>query len=303
MRIAPSGGKAFILRAKVDAHRSDIGLGGYPSVSLAQAKERARRLLEDIRQGIDPIADKKLRKNNVEWTFKRCVEDYLKSHRAGWKSAKHAQQWENTLVTYAFPTMGGKNIKDITVGDVLESIEPNWLTKNETMVRVRSRIELVLAWAATRGYRSKENPAASKGNLDATLLRPSKAHTVKHHESLPYVQMKGFMVRLRQIESVGAKCLEWLILTGTRSNEARGTTWEEIDFAKKSWTIPSERMKGGREHRVTLSPAAILLLRKMTKFEGTTYVFPGSSNEKTLSDMTLTQILRRMKVPAVPHGF
>ena len=198
--------------------------------------------------------------------------------------------------------MGNKHVRDIVVGDVLAVIEPYWLTKNETMVRLRNRIELVLSWASARGYRPKENPAAWRGNLDATLPKPSKVNKRTAHKALPFTQINGFMSALRLSDGMSAKCLQWLILTATRSNEARGAQWSEIDEKTASWTIPASRMKAGREHRVPLSKAALALLKTIPKFEGNDNIFQGR-DDKPLSDMSMTLQMRRMKADAVPHGF
>ena len=302
LSISNNSSKSWILRTKIGNRRSDIGLGSYPAISLSLAQSKATTTKESIKQGNDPIAERRHRKNLVEWTFRRCAFDYIESHRDGWKNVKHAQQWENTLETYAMPFIGNMHVRDIGVREVLLTIEPQWRTKNVTMDRVRNRIELVLAWASVRGYRSKDNPATWRGNLDKTLLKPSKANKVKPHTALPFKQINSFVqtLRLKNIES--SKCLEWLILTASRSGEARGTRWCEIDLKSACWTVPAERMKAGREHKVPLSSSAIHLLNLTSKNETNDLLF-GGSNDKPLSDMTLSQAMRRMKVNAVPHGF
>ena len=302
LAISASGARSWILRTKIGSKRSDIGLGSYPAVTLAAAHEKAQATKERINLGIDPIAERRASRSIIEWTFKRCAEEYIKLHRDGWKNMKHAQQWENTLETYAYPIMGNKHVRDISVGDVLSVIEPYWSTKNETMVRLRNRIELVLAWAAARGYRPRENPAAWRGNLDATLPKPSKVNKRTAHKALPFDQIHGFISNLRKSEGMSSKCLQWLILTAARSNEARGAKWSEIDEKTASWTIPASRMKAGREHRVPLSKAALALLKTIPKFEGNDNIFQGRGNSP-LSDMSMTLQMRRMKVDAVPHGF
>ncbi len=302
LSISPTGTRSWILRTQIGSKRSDIGLGSYPAVTLASAHEKAQATKESIKLGANPIAERRASRSIIEWTFKRCSEEYIKLHRSGWKNAKHAQQWENTLDTYAYPVMGNRHVRDIGVGDVLAIIEPHWSTKNETMVRLRNRIELVLAWAAGREYRSKENPAAWRGNLDAILPKPSKVNKRTAHKALPFAQMHDFMTSLRLSEGMSAKCLEWLILTATRSNEARGAQWSEIDEKTSSWTIPASRMKGGREHRIPLSNTALELLKTIPKFEGNDNIFQGRG-DKPLSDMSMTLQMRRMKVDAVPHGF
>jgi len=302
LSVNSNGARSWILRTKIGNRRSDIGLGSYPAVSLAMAHSKATEAKESIKKGLDPIAEKKLRKNLVEWTFERCANEYIKLHRQGWKNDKHAQQWENTLTTYAFPSIGSMHVGDISVSNVLAVIEPYWLSKNETMSRVRNRIELVLSWAAIRGYRSRENPAAWRGNLAGTLPKPSKVHKSKPHKSLPFEQINDFIKRLRASDSMSVMCLEWLIFTGARSSEAREAKWSEINIKEKIWVIPAERMKGAREHRVPLSDSCLRLLKKIPKFEGNDYVFQGKEG-KPLSDMALTMLMRGLNVDAVPHGF
>ena len=302
LSVNSNGAKSWILRTKVGSKRSDIGLGSYPAISLAMAQTKATEIKELIKKGIDPIAERKLRKVLVEWTFERCAIEFIKLHRNGWKGEKHAQQWENTLKTYAFPLIGNKHVSTISVGDVLSVIEPHWLTKNETMNRVRNRIELILGWAAVRGYREKENPASWRGNLSGTLPRPSRVNKREAHKALPFSEINSFVKKLKQSNGISAKCLHWLILTATRSNEARGALWSEIDMENKSWVIPPERMKGGREHRIPLSQSALRLIQELPRFEGNDLLFQGRG-DKHLSDMAMTLVMRRLNVDAVPHGF
>lgn len=297
--------KQWKLRTIIGGRRGDVGLGGYPSVTLAQATEKARQARDDIDNGTDPRAQRRAAKVNIEWTFGRCAEEYIKLHRPSWKNDKHADQWVSTLETYAAPVIGSKHVRDVTVGDVLAVIEPHWLTKNETMVRVRNRIELVLGWAAARGYRDKVNPAQWKGNLEHTLPKPSKVNQRQHHTALPHKKINALWTRLMAVEGTSAKALQWVILTACRSGEARGATWDEIDLEAGLWTIPASRMKAGREHRVPLSAEAVALLQSLPRFEPAEgepdLIFPGRSG-KPLSDMSLTATLRRLKVEAVPHG-
>lgn len=302
LSINTNGARSWILRTMVGNRRTDIGLGSYPAITLAVARERALEAKDSIRQGVDPVADKRAKRAVIEWTFDRCAAEYIAINRAGWKNAKHAQQWENTLASYASPMFGTKHVRDIGVPEVLSAIQPHWLTKNETMVRLRNRIELVLAWAAVRGYRAKENPAAWRGNLDSVLPKPGRVNKRQPHKALPYRDINSFVSRLALAEGMSAKCLHFLILTATRSNEARGAQWSEIDLEAKTWTIPAERMKAGNGHRVPLPAPAIELLQSLPRFEGNDNVFQGRAN-KPLSDMSLTLHIRRMKVDAVPHGF
>jgi integrase len=292
------------LRTTVGTKPSDIGLGGYPDVTLATAHERARTAKDSIRDGIDPVAERKAKRGAITWTFKTCALAYIKEHEPSWKNAKHGDQWRHTLETCVYPHFGDKHIKDVGTADVTPAIRPEWSTKNETMVRVRNRIELVLSWAAAQGYRLKGfNPASWRGHLDQVLPKPSKVNKRKSFEAMPIDAMYDFMQRLRDVGGSSAKCLAFTILTACRSGESRGVTWSEIDLEAGVWNIPSERMKASRPHRIPLSTDAFKLLEALPEFAGTDLVFPGMSGEKPLSDMSLTACMRRMKLTAVPHGF
>lgn len=301
--VKPSGARSWVLRTMVGTRRAELGLGGYPTVSLAQAIEYAREALQEIRAGNDPAAQRRAKRNIVEWTFEKTAAAYIAAHRAGWKNAKHAGQWSSTLATYAFPVFGHKHVRDVSKGDVLAAIEPIWATKNETATRVRNRIELVLNYAVQRELRPEGlNPARWRGNLDAALPKASKVSKVEHHAALAIDDMHGFMQRLRKAEGAGARALEFAILTAARSGEVRGATWSEIDLQACVWNLAPERMKGGRPHRVPLPDQALELLDALPRFEGVDLLFPGHG-DKPLSDMTMTAALRRLKVPATAHGF
>ena len=303
LRVKESGARSWVLRTMVGARRAEIGLGGYPTVTLAQAVDYAREALHKIRTGADPAAERRALRSTVDSTFKKTAEDYIKAHRAGWKNPKHAQQWENTLEAYVYPVFGNKHVRDITKTDVLAAIEPIWATKNETASRVRNRIEMVLSYAMQKELRPEGlNPARWRGNLDMALPRSGKNMRVKHHAALDVEGMHEFMKSLAKIEGMGARALEFAILTAARSGEVRGATWDEIDLKAGVWSIPAKRMKASRPHRVPLSAQAIKLLKSLPRFEGVEIVFPGKE-VKELSDMTLTAVLRRMEVPATAHGF
>lgn len=301
--VRESGTKNWVLRVVVKGKRSDIGLGGYPAVTLADAVRRARELREDIARGLDPLAIKRAAKADL-MTFKKAAEEYISLHRASWKSEKHAQQWENTLAQYVYPSIGSKSVKDVETEDVLAIITPYWTTKNETMVRVRNRIELVLSWAMASGYRDRGlNPAAWRGHLDKALPKPSKVNNRSHHAALPWKDLPRFMQRLAEVEGLSARCLEFTILTASRSGESRGATWGEFNLAERIWNIPAERMKAGRPHRVPLSDEALELLNSLPRFEGEDLVFPGGKEGRPLSDMSLTMLLRRHAPGVTAHGF
>jgi integrase len=299
LQVKPTGARSWILRTVVGGRRSEIGLGGFPTVTLAAARELAREHLLEIRKGADPVATRLQKRRRSMWTFEKVAGAYIATHKAQWKNAKHIDQWTNTLTTYAYPVFGHRHVADVTKGDVLAVIEPLWLTKNETAVRLRGRIEAVLGYAMQREYRPEGvNPAALSG---LALPKASKVAPIEHHAALPIDAMYSFMQQLRKVDGMGSKALQFVAYTAARSGEVRGATWQEIDLDAAVWTIPKERMKAGKEHRVPLSPEAVAVLKSLPRFEGTDLVFTGRT-KGPLSDMALTAVMRRMKVDAVPHG-
>lgn len=315
LRIAGAS-RSWVLRVAIGTRRRDIGLGSYPEVSLAEAREKARAMRQKIRDGIDPVEERRASKARAALeaaktkTFEECAHAYIEANRAGWKNAKHAQQWHNTLATYAFPLIGHLPVASIDTGLVLSVLQQPvgegktlWLDKTETAVRLRTRIEAVLEWAAFRGYRSGDNPARWKGHLEHELPSKNKIKQVKHHPALPYAEIGAFMQELRKREGMAARALEFVILTATRSGEVRGATWEEIDLDARIWVIPASRMKAAKEHRVPLAAEAVKLLQSLPRIEGNPYVFPAPRAGK-LSDMALTMLLRRMgRDDLTVHGF
>ena len=240
----------------------------------------------------------------MAWTFRRCAEAYIKAKAPGWRGKKSLTQWTNSLEAYAYPTIGNLMVRNINITHITNIIEPYWATKNTTIDRVRNRIELVLDWAHVRKLRAGDNPARWKGNLDkAGFADRAIVAPVVGHRSLAADALHGFMRQLNDVAGIGPRCLEFVVLTACRSGEARLATWSEIDVKNKTWSIPGDRMKSGRPHRVPLSDEAIQLLEALPRLEGTDLVFPGARKGKPLSDMTLTATMRRMGVDAVPHGF
>ena len=308
LQVLPTGGRTWVLRATMGGRRRDMGLGGFPDLPLADARTAARKARELIRAGLDPIDEAraaisaKRASAAKDLTFKLATAAYIAAHEASWRNAKHAQQWTNTLATYAEPTIGDLLVRDIELTHVLAILEPIWTTKTETATRLRGRIEQILDWATARGHRQGLNPARWRGHLDKLLAKPSKVARVEHRAALPVEEVGAFMKALRSVDGIGARALEFAVLTAARSGEARGATWSEIDLKARVWTVPGSRMKAGREHRVPLSAQAIALLDAPRRIDGADLVFPAPRNGP-LSDMTLTAVLRRMKVAAVPHGF
>ena len=300
--------RSWVLRTVVGDKRRHMGLGGYPDVPLALAKEKARKAKDDVSKGIDPIENRKAilsslkAKQVTEKTFEQAAEAYLAAHGDTWKNPKHRAQWASTLETYAYPFMGKLLVRDVAQAHVLAALEPIWKTKTETASRLRGRIESVLDWATAKHYRQGENPARWKGHLDMLLPAPSKVQKVVHHRAIAIDDMPTFMFSLRKREGIASLALEFAILCASRSGEVRGATWSEIDLDAAIWTIPADRMKATKEHRVPLSKAAITLLKNVPRIVDNDLVFPAPRGGQ-LSDMTLTAVMRRMEVDAVPHGF
>jgi integrase len=309
LQVTSTGARSWVLRLSPGSgRRREMGLGGFPSVTLAQARDKARRQRALAQDGIDPIAAREasrsavLAEQQAQKAFSEVAAQYIAQHEKAWKNAKHQAQWVATLRTYAEPVIGKLLVRDIRATHVIDVLEPIWTTKTETATRVRSRIELVLDYAAARGYREGLNPARWKGNLDAALPNASKVAPVRHHSAVPVKEVAAFMKRLRSQAGTAARALEFAVLTAARSGEVRGATWSEIDLKAALWTIPAARMKSGREHRVPLSkPAMSLLLSLPGDRRPEDHMFPGMRGP--LSDMSLTAVLRRMDVQATAHGF
>jgi len=287
-----------------------MGLGSINAVSLSKAREKAGECRQLLRDGIDPIERRKAGRaqRQVEdlrsKTFKHCADKYISSHSAGWKNVKHASQWENTLKTYVYPVFGDLPVQSVDTALVIDVLESIWREKTETASRVRGRIEAILDWASARKYREGENPARWKGHLDKLLPAPSKVRKVKHHPALPYKVVGDFVKTLREETSISALCLEFTILTASRTVESTQARWEEIGTSEKVWTIPASRMKGSREHRVPLSEPALDVLVQMEKLAQNEYVFPGLRPKSPLSNMSMLQTLKRMgRKDITVHGF
>lgn len=308
LHVTKTGARSWVLRIMVAGARREMGLGNFPGVTLAMAHSKAREARELIGKGIDPIEHGRAARSALAaaaasaLTFKQCAVAYMGAHESSWKSAKHGQQWRNSLDNYVYPAIGQLLVRDVALSHVLAVLEPIWLTKTETASRLRSRIELVLDWATARGYREGLNPARWRGHLDKLLAAPNKVAKVEHHPAVAVSDIGAFMVRLRAASGMGARALEFAILTAARSGEVRGATWAEIDTKAKAWVLPPARMKAGKEHRVPLSDAAVSLLRELPQGEPEDLIFTAPRGG-TLSDATLAAVMRRMELKAVPHGF
>ena len=314
LKVQDDGSKSWIYRYQIAGHRRAMGLGPFPAVSLASARKERDKQRLSVKAGIDPLFVKQKNQRDAEnarkkaevllMTFDRCSEEYITIKSPEWKNAKHLQQWQNTLATYVSPFIGDMPVEHIDVEHVLEVLNPIWLTKTETATRVRNRIELVLDYASARKYRSIENPARWRGNLEAVLPKPSKLKKVKHHAALHYDDLPSFMKQLSQAQGLSAKALTLTILCATRTSETLNATWSEIDLGKKTWTIPASRMKAEKEHRIPLSKSAEKLLKDLQANKTSEFIFPGMKYGKPLSNMCMTTLLSRMdRRDITVHGF
>ncbi len=302
--------KSWVFRFTLNKRSREMGLGPLHTVSLADAREEALKCRKLVREGIDPIEQRKSIRGQAlaeavkVMTFKACADKYISAHSAGWKNVKHATQWTNTLNTYAYPIFGDLPVQAVDTGLVMKVLEPIWSTKTETAGRVRGRIENILDWATVRKYREGENPARWKGHLDTLLPARSKVQKVKHHAALPYDEIGTFIKELRKQKGISARGLEFLILTVARTGEAIKATWDEFDFEKALWVIPADRMKADKEHRVPLSSAALDVLAGLKVNAVNDYVFPGMKRTTSLSNMAFLQLLKRMDHHDLTvHGF
>jgi integrase len=331
-QVTRGGGRSWIFRYTISGKTRSMGLGALRDVGLKEARAHAIQLCAKIGDGIDPLEERRRQKGTgravelssdaeglvlpqsqrtpTEHTFRECANTYLARRTATLKSRKHAAQWRNTIEQYALPTLGGKGMVEIGVQDVLDVLEPIWTRIPETAGRLRGRIEKIFAYAAVLGYRPKElgNPAAWAGLLSEVLPPRSRVRSVKHHSSLPYQEMPQFFATLRDDGSMGSVLLQFIILTMTRTGEARGARWEEVHLNERLWVIPGIRMKSGKQHRVPLSDAALDILRHQSRTNQTLairseFVFPGRNPEKPLSDAAALELLKRMRRSDItPHG-
>lgn len=310
LQITKAGVKSWLFRYMRKGKARGMGLGPTHTITLAKARTKAHECRELLLADIDPLDAKAAvqEARKVEQaqaiTFKSCAADYHSAHQDGWRNAKHGAQWLATIETYANPIIGDLAVSAVDVSLVMQILEPIWKTKTETASRLRGRIEAVLDWATVSGYRSGANPARWKGHLDHLLISRSAARKVEHHPALPFVEIGDFIAKLRAEDGVTQLALEFTILCASRTSEVLNMTWVEVDLASTLWTIPAARMKGNREHRVPLNKRAVEILDTMKTRSSEEHVFPGRKIGKPLSNMSLLQLLKRMKRSDLTvHGF
>lgn len=309
------GSKAWVLRFKIKGRTRYLGLGPLHTVPLALAREKAAEARRQLLKGVDPVHERKAAAEAAQIeerrsiTFDAATEEYLKARRGAWRSAKHAAQWRSTLRTYASPVIGTMALSAISTAELLKILEPIWQLKGETARRVRQRVEAILDWGSTMGFREPgRNPAQLAGHLDNLLFDKAGADA-KSHAALPYDQLPAFMIDLRSRDAIAARALEFAILTAARTGEVLGAKWSEINTEKKIWVVPAERMKAGREHRVPLSDGALAIIERQQAAraddsDDDEYIFPGQRKGKPLSGMVFLMLLRRMERGDItPHGF
>jgi integrase len=314
IKIKPSGARSWILRAVVGKRRPDIGLGGFPEVSLGEARKRAREMRKMIDAGKDPLLEKRAARSALEAaqaknvTFAQAAKRWHREKSKEFRNDKHAADWLSSLERYAFPVVGTTFVSDIELAHVIKILEPIWSTKTVTATRVRERIESVLGWAAVQGLRSGENPARWKGYLDKVLPAPRKLKERKHYPALPWQEVGEFMADLRSRKGMAARALEFQVLTASRTGAVRGATWPEIDLEARVWKVPVTRPKGHagtkltKPHTVHLTDEALALLRALPRLDDSEFVFTSNRGGQ-MSDMAILQTLKRMRTDIVPHGF
>jgi integrase len=336
LRITESGAKSYFYRyatgsskrkdappdAKSSRRERWMALGPARDVGLAEARIAVAECRRLRWQGKDPLDERRAARQAAALekargvTFKAAAELYISAHEPGWRNAKHGAQWRSTLETYVYPVFGDSPVQDVDVTLVMRALEQKlplakgkpagslWTARPETAARVRGRIESVLDWATARGYRKGENPARWRGHLQNLLPARSKVQKVEHHPALPYVEIGAFIAALRQQEGTAAMALDFLILTAARTGEVIGATWSEIDMNAALWTIPADRIKAGKEHRVPLPAPCVAMLRKLAKTRDSEFVFQGGRRGKPLSNMAMLALLDRMnRSDLTTHGF
>ncbi|WP_245441750.1 tyrosine-type recombinase/integrase [Rhizobium leguminosarum] len=299
LNVSDTGSKSWLFMWTKEGRRREMGLGPYPDVSLAKARAKATGCRELVAEGKDPIVE---RDRESAPTFGEEADTLIEAIKSEFRNPKHVAQWKMTLTVYA-KALRPKAVDEIGTDDVLRILKPIWVTKPETASRVRGRIERVLDASKAKGHRSGENPARWRGHLDA-LLPKRKKLTRGHHAAMGYDGMPGFISELRESDAMSARALEFLILTASRSGEVLQAKWSEFDMTSRVWTVPADRMKAGREHRIPLTESAFRLIQRLHNYRINDYVFAGQKKDRPLSGLAMTMLMRRMKLGVYTvHGF
>ena len=325
LNVSHTGARSWILRTTIGHTRREIGLGAFPELSLAEARIAAKSIKQRIKEGFDPVDERRAARAALIAEQKRGIsladayDIYITSKKfPELSNEKHRKQWRSTFDTYVAPHIGESKVHELTVMDIRQVLDPIWTSKTETASRIRGRLEEVLEWAKVSGHRDGQNPARWQGNLKEMLAAPSKIKKEKPHPALSLRDAPFWFERLRKLEGAGSRALEFLTLTAARSGEVRGALWSEFDLENAVWIVPAIRMKARRDHRVPLTEPIIELIKKQPRMDGSEHVFTAPRGGQ-LSDMTLSATMRRMHQaqlkkdkngyvdqmsghPAVPHG-
>lgn len=310
LQVSKSGSKSWLFRYMLDNKSKEMGLGSIRTVPLGVARTEALECKKLLREGIDPIKERKERLARAKTanidvlTFERCAEAYLEAHSASWKSVRHEKIWRSSLKRFAYPIIGNLPVNTIERGHIMQVLDPIWRVKTETAKRLRGRLENILDWATVQEFRKGENPARWRGHLDKLLPKPSELYKVKHFAALPYQEINSFMDKLRERDAQSALALRLIILTATRSGEVRKAVWSEFDLDKGIWVIPAERMKADKEHTIPLCKEAISIIQQLPRLAGCDYLFTSPKSGNPLSDVVFKQLMKRMGVSDITtHGF
>jgi integrase len=304
--VVNSNNASWQLRFQRNGRERWLGLGPLHTVTLKDARERARAARLQLLDGIDPIDARRTErvKATQVMTFKAAAEAYNALHEQKWRNEKHRKQFLASLACYAYPVLGNTPVASIDTAAVLRVVEPIWLSKTETANRVRGRIENVLDWATVRGQRSGDNPARWKGHLAGVLPAPGGVARRIHFSALPWARIAAFMAELRTRDGIAARALEFTILTAARTGGGVGARWSEIDLKTHTWIIPAARMKSRREHRVPLSARTVEILSGLYREDGNSHVFIGARTGAALGNMAMPDVLQQMdQCDVTVHGF
>jgi integrase len=303
LRVRATGSRAWVFRFTKDGKPREVGMGGLDTLSLAEARSKASDMRKAVKEGRDPAAVIRPAVKKPKRTFQDMAQETIAAMRPGWRNAKHAQQWENTLRDYAYPVLGAKPVDEVTTVDVLQVLTPIWTEKTETATRLRQRIEAVLDRAAALGERDRDriNPASWKGNLEHLLPSTRRVHQPQHFDALPYAELPALMAALREKQTIGAHCLRVIALTACRSGEIRGLQWDEVDMVAQTFTIPASRTKVGKAHTVPMSDEVVEIIERMAELGTMGTVFPNHKGQP-LTDVGVTKVMRQFHPSATVHG-
>ena len=308
LQVAKGGSKQWIFRYQRDGRARQMGLGSAEVISLSDARKRARAAQALLADGNDPIDRRRAQRQQARekargLTFEMAAERYIKAHAPGWKNPVHRRQWPSTLKRYVFPEFGHCPVDQVDTARVLRVLEPIWTEKPETASRVRGRIEMILDWAKAHGLRRGDNPARLRGHLDKLLPKHAAIKKVRHQPALPYRDMPLFYSELSEREGVAAEALTFTILTAARTSEVTGAKLSEFDLERAVWTIPAERMKARREHRVALSEPALDIVSHALIDDSEGFVFVGAELGRSLSNMAMLKLVKSIRPDITVHGF